>query len=53
MSRKSSVDLAKAMKLVRSGRLNPRQAALKIGIAVSTMYRSADYKAWRDQKKQK
>lgn len=44
-----SQGLAEAMRLVRSG-ATPYRAAKQAGIALSTMYRSPLYKAWRDNR---
>jgi hypothetical protein len=46
MSGKPSADVVRAMQLVRRG-MTPYAAARQTGIALSTIYRSAIYKAWK------
>ena len=47
MSSKPSADMERVMQLIRSG-FTPYAAAKQVGIALSTLYRSPLYKAWRD-----
>ncbi len=47
MSGKPSAALVAAMKDVIAGKLTPYAAAIKHGIALSTMYRSESYRTWR------
>ena len=49
MSGRPSEALAKAIRLL--GKMNALQAAKKAGISPSTIYRAAEYKAWRDANK--
>jgi hypothetical protein len=50
VSGRTSAALAHAMQQVYTGVI-PRRAALQAGIAVSTMYRAAAYKAWKKNQK--
>lgn len=52
MSGKPSADMERAMELVRGG-MTPYAAAKEVRIALSTIYRSPLYKAWRALNKPK
>lgn len=51
MTGRPSAAMEKAMRLIRNG-MTPYGAAKKVGIALSTMYRSALYKKHRDEQQQ-
>lgn len=48
MTARTSEAMMRAMRLVRKG-MSPYAAAKKVKIALSTMYRSELYKAWKKE----
>ncbi len=52
MSGRPSTELQQAMDAVKHGGKTPYAAAKDAGIALSTMYRSALYKAWKAEQEE-
>lgn len=49
MTAKTSAEMRKALRLVMSG-LTGREAARQAGVREESLYRRAEYKAWRSAK---
>lgn len=51
MPPKTSAEMKEALRLVKAG-MSGRDAAKKAGVREESLYRNAEYRAWKDAQKQ-